>query len=70
MIKAKWIEYLNSVAERDPKYIKSFESFIRDRDYEGTFDVKNITGINKLLDKYNKPEQPKEDTENEQQSGI
>ena len=67
MIQAKWSEYLNSVSERDPKYIKSFESFIRDRDYEGTFDIKNISGINKLMDKYTKEPKKKDD---EQQPGI
>lgn len=54
MIKAKWEEYLGSVTQRESKYIKGLENFIKDRDFETNFQVQNIAGISKLMEKYSR----------------
>jgi len=46
MIYNKWQEYLNQchVEKRDIKYIKSFEKFIDDKDYNCQFNIKQKGG--------------------------
>jgi hypothetical protein len=52
IIKQKWIEYINfcQMESRNSKYIKSFEKFITDKDFNTNFSPK--IGGKSFLDKF------------------